>query len=181
MDHVERELGPIALVVNNAGMDRPFGPLWEADPELWWGDVEGTCGGHSSSPALSCRRCSRAAPGVSSTLRRTRACVRSPYNSVYGAAEAAIINLTASLAESLKGTGVHAFAISAGHVLTAMTTRLLELQEERGWFPHLVGRDPLDPSLASRLVLQLASAKADRLSGRYLHALDDLDDLLATG
>jgi hypothetical protein len=30
-------------------------------------------------------------------------------------------------------------------------------------------------------VVQLASGKADRLSGRYLHALDDLDELLATG
>jgi hypothetical protein len=28
-------------------------------------------------------------------------------------------------------------------------------------------------------VVALASGKADRLSGRYFHALDDLDELLA--
>jgi hypothetical protein len=61
-----------------------------------------------------------------------------------------------------------------------MTERLVELQDERGWFPHLVGRETLDPALASQLVLELASGKADRLSGGYFHALDDLDELLAT-
>jgi NAD(P)-dependent dehydrogenase (short-subunit alcohol dehydrogenase family) len=103
----------------------------------------------------------------------------SPNNSAYGAAKAAILNVTQSLAESLEGTGVYVFSISPGYVLTAMTERLLELQEERGLFPHLVGRQPVDPSLASQLVLQLASGKADRLSGRYFHAAEDLDQLMA--
>jgi NAD(P)-dependent dehydrogenase (short-subunit alcohol dehydrogenase family) len=181
VDRIERELGPIGLVVNNAGTDRALGRLWEADPELWWADVDV----HLRGTFLVCRAVlppmlERGAGHVINVA--SNAGIRpSPYNSAYGAAKAAIINLTASLAESLKGTGIHAFAISPGYVLTAMTERLLELQEERGWFSHLVGREPLDPALASRLVLQLASGKADRLSGRYIHALDDLDELLATG
>jgi NAD(P)-dependent dehydrogenase (short-subunit alcohol dehydrogenase family) len=177
----EGELGPLDLVVSNAGTDRAFGPLWETDAELWWGDVEihlrGTyfvCRGVL--PSMLERGAGRIVNVASNAARRP-----SPYNSAYGAAKAAILSLTESLAASLEGTGVSVFAISPGYVKTAMTERLLELQEERGWFPHLVGRETLDPALASRLVLELASGKADRLSGRYFHALDDLDEILATG
>jgi 3-oxoacyl-[acyl-carrier protein] reductase len=178
---VERDLGRLDLVVNNAGTDRAFGPLWETDAELWWGDVEIHLRGtyfvcRAALPSMLERGAGRIVNVASNAARRP-----SPNNSAYGAAKAAILSLTESLAASLEGTGVSVFAISPGYVKTAMTERLLELQEERGWFPHLVGRETLDPALASRLVLQLASGKADRLSGGYFHALDDLDELLATG
>ncbi len=177
----EGELGPIDLVVSNAGTDRAFGPLWETDPELWWSDVEIHLRGtyfvcRAALPPMLERGAGRIVNVSSNAARRP-----SPYNSAYGAAKAAILNLTGSLAASLEGTGVSVFAISPGYVKTAMTERLLELQEERGWFPHLVDRETLDPALASRLVLGLASGKADRLSGGYFHALDDLDEILATG
>jgi NAD(P)-dependent dehydrogenase (short-subunit alcohol dehydrogenase family) len=178
---VERELGPVDLVVNNAGTDRAFGPLWETDADLWWNDVEIHLRGtyfvcRAALPSMLERGGGRIVNVASNAARRP-----SPYNSAYGAAKAAILSLTESLAASLEGTGVSVFAISPGYVKTAMTERLLELQEERGWFPHLVDRDTLDPALASRLVLELASGKADRLSGRYFHALDDLDELVARG
>ena len=181
VERVETELGPLDLVVNNAGTDRAFGPLWEADPELWWADVDVHLRGtflvcRAVLPRMLTRRAGRVVNVASNAGLRP-----SPYNSAYGAAKAAILNLTESLAASLEGTGVAVFAISPGYVMTAMTERLLEVQEERGWFPHLVGRETLDPALASGLVLQLASGKADRLSGRYFHALDDLDDLVAKG
>ena len=177
---IERELGPLDLVVNNAGTDRAFGPLWETDAELWWDDVEIHVRGtyfvcRAALPSMLERGAGRIVNVASNAARRP-----SPYNSAYGAAKAAILSLTESLAVSLEGSGVSVFAISPGYVRTAMTERLVELQEERGWFPHLVGRETLDPALASQLVLELASGKADRLSGGYFHALDDLDELLAT-
>jgi NAD(P)-dependent dehydrogenase (short-subunit alcohol dehydrogenase family) len=177
---IERELGQLDLVVNNAGTDRAFGPLWETDADLWWDDVEIHLRGtyfvcRAALPSMLERRAGRIVNVASNAARRP-----SPNNSAYGAAKAAILSLTESLAVSLEGSGVSVFAISPGYVKTAMTERLLELQEERGWFPHLVGRETLDPALASQLVLELASGKADRLSGGYFHALDDLDELLAT-
>src|SRR4051794_22417167 len=32
----ERQLGPIMLLINNAGVPGPFGPIWAVDPEEWW-------------------------------------------------------------------------------------------------------------------------------------------------
>jgi NAD(P)-dependent dehydrogenase (short-subunit alcohol dehydrogenase family) len=178
---VEEELGPLDLVVNNAGTDRAIAPLWEADPDEWWADVDV----HLRGTFLVCRA---VLPGMIErgagrivNVASNAGLRPSPYNTAYGAAKAAIINLTSSLAASLEETGVSVFAISPGYVRTAMTERLLEVHAERGWFPHLEGRDTLDPALASRLVLELASGKADRLSGRYFHALDDLDEILAKG
>ena len=175
----QRELGPLDLVVNNAGTDRAIAPLWEADPEEWWADVDVHLRGtflvcRAALPAMLSRGLGRIVNVSSNAGMRP-----SPYNSAYGAAKAAILNLTESLAASLEGTGLYAFAISPGYVRTAMTERLLDVQAEKGWFPHLEGRDTLDPALAGRLVVALASGKADRLSGRYFHALDDLDERLA--
>ena len=32
----EELLGPIDLLVNNAGVPGPFGPIWQVDPDDWW-------------------------------------------------------------------------------------------------------------------------------------------------
>ena len=36
VDETERELGPLDLLVANAGMGGPEGETWEVDPEEWW-------------------------------------------------------------------------------------------------------------------------------------------------
>jgi NAD(P)-dependent dehydrogenase (short-subunit alcohol dehydrogenase family) len=33
---VEQTLGPVDLLVNNAGVATPFGPIWEVDADEWW-------------------------------------------------------------------------------------------------------------------------------------------------
>ena len=33
---VEAALGPVDLLVNNAGLLGAIGPLWEVDPDEWW-------------------------------------------------------------------------------------------------------------------------------------------------
>jgi len=32
----EELLGPVDLLVNNAGIPGPFGPIWQVDPDEWW-------------------------------------------------------------------------------------------------------------------------------------------------
>src|SRR5215470_5527648 len=47
----EQQLGPVDLLVNNAGVMGPIGPLWEAAPEEWWHAMAI----HVYGPVLYCR------------------------------------------------------------------------------------------------------------------------------
>src|SRR5262249_12189066 len=40
MNAVQRALGPVDLLVNNAGLAGPIGPTWEAELEAWWRCLE---------------------------------------------------------------------------------------------------------------------------------------------
>jgi hypothetical protein len=61
---------------------------------------------------------------------------------------------------------VQVFVISPGLVRTEMTD---QFGEDAPWTP---------PELAPQLVLELASGRFDRLSGRYIHAEHDPPDEL---
>jgi NAD(P)-dependent dehydrogenase (short-subunit alcohol dehydrogenase family) len=36
VSQVEAQLGPVSLMINNAGIPDPFGPIWEVDAVQWW-------------------------------------------------------------------------------------------------------------------------------------------------
>src|SRR5262249_4395164 len=114
----ESGLGPLTLLVHNAGAWRAVGSVAESDPATWWSDVEANL--------KSTFLCTRAAlPGM---LRRGAgriinvssyaAVAPRPYLTSYASAKAAVLRFTDSLAGELDGTGVLAFAITPGFVRT---------------------------------------------------------------
>ena len=176
---IEDQLGPISTVVNGAGTSLAIGPLWEVDPRDWWTDVETSLGGAFNV-------CRSVIPGMIAHRRGRILTVSSyaglhaaPYQNAYGVAKAGLANLTESLAASLMGHGVQAFTVTPGFVRTRLTSQLTESPEGRRWLPELQGRSALDPALFVRLIVRIALGGADELNGRFLHALDDLDELIA--
>ncbi len=164
----ERALGPIDLLVNNAGILGAEGPIWEGTAEDWWRVLEVNLRG----PFL----CARAMlPGMIARRRgriinvaSNAGILPSPVFSAYSVSKAALLRLTDCLAEMTKAYGIGVFAISPGLVRTAMT------QDRRNdvatsWVPI---------ERAGALCVFIASGKADALSGRYLHVLDDIDGLV---
>jgi NAD(P)-dependent dehydrogenase (short-subunit alcohol dehydrogenase family) len=101
-----------------------------------------------------------------------------PYQSAYGCAKAGLANLTESLAKSLAPHGIRVFTVTPGFTRTGLTKQLTESSAGQRWLPELQGRDSLDPGLFVRLTVTVALGGADILSGRFLHALDDLDELV---
>jgi NAD(P)-dependent dehydrogenase (short-subunit alcohol dehydrogenase family) len=178
---VEQRLGPIHLLVNNAGIAGPIGPLAGSDPDEWWRCVEINLRG----PLL----CTRAVlPGM---LARRRGCIINvasgagtraiPNLSAYVTSKAALIRLTENLAAEVQEAGVRVFAIQPGTVRTAMALSVLNSEEARRWIPWFAemferGQD-VPAEKAGRLVVFLASGEADPLSGRFLAAEWDVEGL----
>jgi 3-oxoacyl-[acyl-carrier protein] reductase len=165
VDEVERELGPIDLLVANAGIDR--GRNWDADPDDWWSTFEVN--------VLGVYLCCRAViPGMIERGRGRIVNVASgaaylpgSRATAYSASKAAVHRFSEVLAAQLEPDGIPVFSISPGLVRTAMTEGLFA--DDAPWTP---------PELAPRLVRALASGRADALSGRYIHAEhDDVDEL----
>ena len=168
----ERELGPIDLLVNNAGTGGPSGvPIWDLDAADWWRVFEiNMLGVH-----LCCRAVLRGMVERGSG-RIVNVGSGSAYlpprsggygDSAYGPSKAAVSRYGEVLAAQLEQHSIAVFTISPGLVRTALTE---QLGDDAPWTP---------PELAPRLVRALASGRADRLAGRYLHAEhDDIEALI---
>jgi NAD(P)-dependent dehydrogenase (short-subunit alcohol dehydrogenase family) len=176
----ETRLGAPTLLVSNAGTWRHVGPLADADPEDWWGDVEVSLKGTFL--------CARAVlPGMLARSRGRIVAVSSfaaiaprPYTTAYASAKAAVLRVIDSLAAELEGTGVRAFAITPGFVRTELVESVAASEAGRRYLPELADRqDALEPERAGQLVVEIASGRLDPLAGRFLHVLDDVDELLA--
>jgi 3-oxoacyl-[acyl-carrier protein] reductase len=165
---VESELGPIDLLVANAGIAGWEERAWEVDPDEWWRTFEVNVLGVYLS-------CHAVIPGM---VERGRGRIvltgsgasylPSSRNAAYGATKAAVYRFGDILARQLEPHGIPVFTISPGLVRTRMTEDVFP--DDAPWTP---------PELAPRLVRGLASGRADRLTGRYIHAEhDDLDDLI---
>jgi 3-oxoacyl-[acyl-carrier protein] reductase len=165
---VERELGPVDLLVANAGVGGSWTPPWEEDPADWWRVFEVN--------VLGAYLCARAVlPGMierdsgrivnlgsgASYLPMSR-----PVSTAYGPSKAALHRYTELLAAPMREHGIGVFEVAPGLVRTEMTA---SFPEDAPWTP---------PELAPRLIRAIAEGRLDGLEGRYLHAEHDpLDDL----
>jgi NAD(P)-dependent dehydrogenase (short-subunit alcohol dehydrogenase family) len=179
---VERELGPVTLLVNNAGTAHLPGPLWEVDPDDWWRDLEVHVRG-----AFNC--CRAVLPGMVGRGRGRVVNIGSlvgardePYVSGYACAKAAYFRLTGVLAAETAAHGITVLCVSPGLVRTAMVEETLLGEVGRRWRPQIAAvpaEGYVPAERAGELLVRVAAGDADPLSGRFLHVDDDLDKLLA--
>lgn len=168
------ELGPVDLLVANAGRFATGGPVWESDPDDWWRDVEVNLRGpqlvlHAALPAMVERGSGRVVlMGSGMGARPT------PGASAYSCSKAALARLAETVAAELAGTGVTVLTVSPGMVRTDMTSAFPEgflaiSPELRDPAPE--AWTPVEPFLG--LLRRIATGDLDALSGRFLHVRDD--------
>jgi NAD(P)-dependent dehydrogenase (short-subunit alcohol dehydrogenase family) len=181
VEAVFREIGPVDLLINNAGIFGPIGPFAESDVDLWWQVSEVSVRG-----AMLCTRA--VLPGMIARRRGrivnlVTGMFSAPYISAYLAAKTALVRVTECLAAENQAHGVAFFALAPGSVRTDMATRSLTSPEGREWIPWFQriydeGLD-LPAEEPAALLVALASGKYDALTGLYLTPFDDLDAMRA--
>jgi 3-oxoacyl-[acyl-carrier protein] reductase len=175
----EDRFGPVTVLVNNAGVYGPMGAIEDVDWDEWTRAIEINLYG----PVLMCRA---VLPGMRArgygkivNLSGGGATAPLPKISAYAAAKAAVVRLTETFAEELRGSGVDVNAIAPG----ALNTRMLDEVLAAG--PEAVGESFYANALEQRdsggaglergaaLAVFLGSADSDGISGRLLSALWD--------
>ncbi|MER7671558.1 SDR family oxidoreductase [Kitasatospora sp. NPDC096128] len=169
---VERDLGPIDLLVNNAGLiDGAEVPLWETDPNQWWQVIETNLRGPYNLlrcvlPGMVARRGGRVV-----NLNSGFALRPDGHYTAYATSKGALLQLSDNMADSLAEHDVVVLDISPGAVATDMTAAMPMFRDMKAWgsIPYVVA-----------VTVDAARGRFDALHGRFIHAgRDDLAELVA--
>jgi len=179
---VQEALGPVDLLVNNAGQFGPVGPLAATDPDDWWQALEVNLRGplyctRAVLPGMLARGHGRIV-NVSSGVGLTAI----PMLSAYVVSKTALYRLSENLAAETCGHGVMVFAIDPGLVRTTISESALSCGEPsiEQWFTDaFASQQDVSPESAAALVVYLASGAADFLSGRNIDVSDDVAQMVA--
>jgi 3-oxoacyl-[acyl-carrier protein] reductase len=167
--------GLIGILVNNAAVQGPIGPLERVDWAAWRGVFQV----NFFAPVKICRLL---IPGMRArgrgriiNLSGGGATGPRPDLSAYAAAKCALVRLSETLAEELRGTGVAVNCVAPGAMNTRMLDQLLaagpdgaRAEYQRALLQAQSGGTP--PEQAAALIVWLASPASDGISGRLLSA-----------
>jgi 3-oxoacyl-[acyl-carrier protein] reductase len=178
VDRALREFADIHILVNNAGMQGPIGPLVENATSEWEHTIRVNLMGaflccQAVLPSMIQQRWGRIVnlSGGGATSPR-------PYFSAYAASKAAVVRLTETLAEEVKAYNVQVNAIAPGAVNTAMLDAILAAGNAAGGKEFSEAQRRLEmggtsPNLAAALTVFLASDKSAGLTGKLIAAPHD--------
>jgi NAD(P)-dependent dehydrogenase (short-subunit alcohol dehydrogenase family) len=164
-----RKLGPVTLLVNNAGTPGPVGTDWEVDAGAWWECIDVSLRGAFLCNQAVLPAMIEAGMGRIILMASTSGTRAVPPATATSIAKTALIRMAEGLALQAAPHGVSVFAIHPGVVDT-------KLLQSYGFGRPATGYAP--PERAGDLCVRLASGAYDALSGRFLTIDDDLDALV---
>jgi NAD(P)-dependent dehydrogenase (short-subunit alcohol dehydrogenase family) len=175
----EETLGPVDIMVSNAAIEGPLGPMWTVDNAEWEYCLRtNVMGGFNCAqavlPGMTARRAGRIIfVGSGGGLFAV------PYDTGYSVTKAALIRLCEGISIETEEFGVSCFVIHPGVVHTGMSDYCMT-EEGRKWLPayeQALERGATPVEWASELTNFLASGEADGLSGCFISVNDDYRDM----
>jgi NAD(P)-dependent dehydrogenase (short-subunit alcohol dehydrogenase family) len=184
---IEDKVGPIDVLINNAGVRGPIGNAWECDGDAWWHTMEVNLGGafalsHAVMPKMAVRRRGRVVNIVSEA-----GVYRWPTVSAYSVSKAALIKFSENLAVECRDVGLSVFAYHPGFLPLGLANETMDLRystspaeaKVAAWcLAELESGKAASPEASAEKLMALLSGVYDDLSGRYVTVHDDLDLLL---
>ena len=131
----ERQLGQVSILVNNAAVEGPLGPLWLNDTAAWrrcldtnvWGPI---LMAQAVLPGMVERRF-----GHVINVASGGGLFPVPYDTGYSTTKAALIRLSEVMAIECQEFGVYVFSIHPGVVHTGMSDSVMDTPDGQKWMP----------------------------------------------
>jgi NAD(P)-dependent dehydrogenase (short-subunit alcohol dehydrogenase family) len=181
-------LGPVSLLVNNAGICGPAGNIWDVPADAWWQTIEVNLGSAFLCTRLVLPAMASRGAGRIINVTSNAGVLRWPQSSAYAVSKAAMIKLTENVAEEARRSGVSTFSVDPGLLPIGLSSAAVAGTATPGsgearrdaWIRQQLAADRgADPTSVTRLIIRIAAGEADDLSGCHLSVHDDLDTMLA--
>lgn len=185
MTEVERQLGPVDILVNNAAVLTPLGHDWEVDADEWWRTLEINVRSPFLCTQLMLPRMMKRRKGrivnVSSGAAYGSNPNLYPYGSAYCASKAALARMTNLLSTTVKEHGISVFALAPGGptaMIEILATSPNVPEEVNVHFRKALMEGSSETQTSVQMLLFLVSGQADSLTGRHISNNDSIADLL---
>lgn len=188
VDKLRHELGPVDVLVNNAGISGPAGPAWEVPEQDWWRTVEVNLRSVELCSRLVLPEMVARRGGRIVNVTSQAGVFRWPLASAYSVSKAAVVKFTENLGAETRRHGISVFSVHPGILAIGLGEPALTNSAPadspqgrlRDWGRQetAAGRGA-QPHQIAELLLRIATGEVDRLSGRHLSVHDDLDMLLS--
>ena len=178
--------GPLRLLVNNAGIPGPYGPIGMVNPLDWWNSQRV----HLLAPLLTMTAVIppmlREGGGRIINIVSSAGTIPIPHLSAYAVGKCSLIRLTQTVDLEQRAHGIRAFALHPGTIVTDMAHSTMRSPEASRWIPDgiamLSARTPEQSAAylvrCTTIVAALASGRYDAIAGRYLDIDSNLDAMV---
>jgi len=173
----EKAFGPVTIMVNNAGVPGPFGPIGAMDPDEWWAAQAV----HLRAPFLFV---SAVLPGMKErragciiSICSPRAKMATPHLSAYCMGKTAQVRLTELLAVENKDYGITAFAVDPGSTQTQLAEKTIDSPDAQRWVPEMVAKlramrgqpgGEVQLENCARRCVEIAAGRHNEWNGTYI-------------
>lgn len=168
IDFVDKELGTLDVLVNNAGTNPYFGPMLGISPELFDKTFQVNLKGVFEPTRFAAAKWSeKEKPGAVVSVASIAGIQAAPLQGVYGMTKAAIISMTKTLAVELGALGIRINAIAPGLIDTRLSAALTGSPEIVKIFTdHTALKRYGQPNEIAELAVYLGSDESSFVTGQ---------------